>query len=120
MPVNFLIMGLGALLGGVLLVTFWDEIVDWLKKLVSKLKEVFRNVARKIAHAAGAFIQRVENGLAALRHKLYYKEEGQWVEETTTRKIKESEVPASIRARISAQEEEVTDEVESELNLSLN
>lgn len=113
-------LGLGALIGGVLLVAFWDEIVDWLKKLVSKLKEVFSSVKKKIAHAAGAFIQRVENGLAAFRHKLYYKEEGQWVEETTTRKIKESEVPASIRARISEQENEVTDEVEAELQLSLN
>lgn len=102
------------------IVAFWDEIVDWMKKLVSKLRSLFSTTFKRVAHAAAGFIQRVENGLAAIRHKLYYKEQGQWVEQTTTRKIKESEVPASIRARISAQETEVTEELEEELHLSLN
>ena len=102
------------------MVFLWDEIVDWLKKLVSGIKSMFARAVKKIAHAAAGFIQRVENGLAAIRHKLYYKEQGQWVEQTTTRKIKESEVPASIRRKIHAQEEEITDELEEELNLSLN
>ena len=112
------LIGLG--LGGLLLVTFWDDIVDWLKKLVSGIKSMFSKIIKKIAHAAAGFIQRVENGLAAIRHRLYYKEQGQWVEQTTTRKIKESEVPASIRRKINAQEEEITDELEEELHLSLN
>ena len=109
---------LGIALFGV--VVFWNEIVDWLKKLVNGIKSMFARAVKKIAHAAAGFIQRVENGLAAIRHRLYYKEQGQWVEETTTRKIKESEVPASIRRKIHAQEEEITDELEDELNLSLN
>ena len=111
-----------ALLGIALtaMVFLWDEIVDWLKKLVSGIKAMFARAVKKIAHAAAGFIQRVENGLAAIRHKLYYKEQGQWVEETTTRKIKESEVPASIRRKIHAQEEDITDELEDELKLSLN
>lgn len=109
---------LGIALFGV--VVFWNEIVDWLKKLVNGIKSMFARAVKKIAHAAAGFIQRVENGLAAIRHRLYYKEQGQWVEETTTRKIKESEVPASIRRKIHAQEEEITDELEEELNLSLN
>ena len=111
-----------ALLGIALtaMVFLWDEIVDWLKKLVSGIKAMFARAVKKIAHAAAGFIQRVENGLAAIRHRLYYKEQGQWVEETTTRKIKESEVPASIRRKIHAQEEDITDELEDELKLSLN
>ena len=112
------LIGLG--IGGLLLAAFWDEVVDWLKKLVNGIKAMFARAVKKIAHAAAGFIQRVENGLAAIRHKLYYKEQGQWVEQTTTRKIKESEVPASIRRKIHAQEEEITDELEDELNLSLN
>ena len=106
--------------GAILLVAYWDEIVDWLKKLVREIKAMFSKTMKKIAHAAAGFIQRVENGLAAIRHRLYYKEQGQWVEETTTRKIKESEVPASIRRKIHAQEEEITEELEDELQLSLN
>ncbi len=106
--------------GGILVVAFWDDIVNWLKKLVREIKAMFSRISKKIAHAVAGFIQRVENGLAAIRHKLYYKEQGQWVEETTTRKIKESEVPARIRRLISEQEEEITDELEDELQLSLN
>ena len=112
---------IAAVIGGVLLVAFWDEIVDWLKDLVTKLKSMFASMAKKIAHAAGAFIQKIENGLAAIRHKLYYKEEGEWVEETTTRKIKESEIPANIlRKAKRSQETDVTEEIEDELELSLN
>lgn len=107
-------------IGGILIVAFWDEIVDWLKKLVAGLRRMFSQLKKKVAHAAGAFIQRVERKLAAIRHKLYYQEAGEWVEETTTRKIQESEIPASIRRKISNHETEVTDEVESELQLSLN
>ncbi len=102
-------------LGGVLVVAYWDEIVNWLKDLIPKVHKMLRS----ITHAAAAFIERVENGLAALRHKLYYKENGQWVEETTTRKIKESEVPASIRRKIGYSEEEVTEEIEAELGMEL-
>lgn len=111
---------LAGIVGGVLLVAYWNEIVSWLKNLVEKLRSAFRSMSKKIAHAAAGFVQRVENGLAAIRHKLYYKEEGQWIEETTTRKIDESEVPATIRAKIRWQEEEVTDELEDELDLTLN
>lgn len=113
-----LLIGLG--IGGLLLVAFWDEIVDWLKKLVAGLRQMFSELKKKIAHAAGAFIERVERGLAAIRHKLYYQEQGEWIEETTTRKIKESEIPPNIRGKIRNHETEVTDEVEEELQLSLN
>ena len=107
-------------IGGILVVAFWDEIVDWLKKLVNGLRNMFSTLKQKIAHAAGAFIERVEKKLAAIRHKLYYQEQGEWVEETTTRKIEESEIPESIRRKIRNYETEVTDEVEQELQLSLN
>ena len=107
-------------IGGILVVAFWDDIVNWLKKLAREIKAMFSRISKKIAHAVAGFIQRVENGLAAIRHKLYYKEQGQWVEETTTRKIKESEVPPRIRNLISSQEEDITEELEDELQLSLN
>ena len=70
-----LLVALG--IGGLLLVAFWDEIVDWLKKLVAGLRHMFSELKKKIAHAAGAFIEREERGLAAIRHKLYYQEQGE-------------------------------------------
>lgn len=107
-------------IGSIFVVAFWDEIVDCLKKLVASLRRMFSELKKKIAHFAGAFIERIERGLAAIRHKLYYKEEGEWIEETTTRKIKESEIPANIRRKLRDYETEVTEEVEKELELTLN
>lgn len=108
-------------IGGILVVAFWDEIVDWLKNLVTSLRKMFSGLKKKVAHAAGVFIQKVEEKLAAIRHKLYYQEAGEWIEETTTRKIKESEIPENIRRKMHKQDEtEVTDEMEEEMKLSLN
>ena len=39
---------LGALaIGGILVVAFWDEIVDWLKKLVADLRRMFLELKKK-------------------------------------------------------------------------
>lgn len=114
-----LLAGLAVLVGGVLIVAYWDDIVNWLKDFIPKVVKFFRDLPKKIAHAAAIFVERVEKGLAAIRHKLYYKEEGQWVEETTTRKVDESEVPPHIRRKISRQEEDVTEEFEMELQMEI-
>ena len=71
-----LLAGLALLVGGIIVVAYWDDIVDWLKDFIPKVAQFFRDLPKKIAHAAGMFIQKVEKGLAAIRHKLYYKEEG--------------------------------------------
>ena len=47
------------------------------------------------------------------------KQDGQWVEETTTRMCDESEVPEAIRKKISEQEADITDEIEKELKLEV-
>lgn len=58
-------------------------------------------------------------------HKLYYKENGNWIEETTTRTIPESEVPPQILAKIQNTNdkegiaEDVTDEMEKELQMTI-
>ena len=114
-----LLAGLAILVGGALIVAFWDDIVNWLKDFIPKVAQFFRDLPKKIAHAAAMFIERVENGLAAIRHKLYYKEEGQWVKETTTRKVKEDEIPPHIRRKISMQEEEITQEMSEELQMEI-
>ena len=114
-----ILAGLALLVGGALIVAYWDDIVDWLKDFIPKVVQFFRDLPKKIAHAAAVFIERVEKGLAAIRHKLYYKEEGQWVEETTTRQVKESEVPDFIKNKIRSQEEDITEEMEMELKMEI-
>ena len=54
-----------------------------------------------------------------LVHRLYYKENGKWVEKTTVREIDESEVPAWAKEGLTAKESDVTSRYEKELELSV-
>ena len=112
--------GLG-FLGGVAVAHFWSEIVDWMKGLVSKLADLLVGLAYGVAYATGVFAGLIDAVTTAIKHKLYYQESGQWIEKTTTRKIKESELPPSIRSRIrrKGQEVDVTNEMEMELGCSI-
>ena len=114
------IIGLGlAALGGALVVAYWNEIVDWLADFIPKVRELFRTVKRNVAHAAGMFIQRIKDAYAKIMHKLYYKEEGKWIEETTTRTLPENEVPPRIRNLLRSQETDATEAFEQELKLKI-
>lgn len=118
--ISMVLVGLAGLVGGALVVAYWDEIVDWLADFIPRVRQVFSTAMHNVAHAAGMFVQKVKDAYAKIMHKLYYKEEGKWVEETTSREIKESEVPPWIRNKISAQERDMTDEFESKMDLQLN
>ena len=118
-----LLVGLGALIGGAILVAGWKAVVDWLDKLVKKLKEVWTPVKTLVPAVAAVygdtFIEGVEL-LSRVMHKLYYKEGEDWIEATTTCKVKESEVPESIRKKLSQDEEcDITKDMEMELGYEI-
>ena len=54
-----------------------------------------------------------------LVHKLYYKENGKWIEKTTTREIDESQVPEWAKAGLLEKETDVTARYQKELELTL-
>lgn len=112
------------LTGGVLLVANWDEVVDWLRDFIPKLKETWARVRPHVPYEAQIFGDMVVKGaeeLVSIIHKVYYQEEsGQWMEETTTRKVNESEVPAYIREKILKKKQQgeqanITHEMELEM-----
>ena len=116
------LIGLGVLIGGALIVANWDKIVDWLNDFIPKLKEAWAEMREYVPHAAriyGDVIVKGSDLLARIIHKLYYKQDGQWVEETTTRMCDESEVPEAIRQKIKKQEADITEESEKELKLEV-
>lgn len=114
------LIGLGlAAIGGALIVAYWDDIINWLSDFIPKVKEAFQKFKRNVAHAAAMFVKRVQDGYAKIMHKLYYKENGQWIEETTAKQVKESEVPPNIRRKIAAQEADITEEIEDELCMEI-
>lgn len=109
MPLPFVIPGIIAVIGTTLAVSFWSEIVDWFKEVFSQVKRLFLN----IVHATAAFVKKAANAIAKVMHRLYYKEDNKWIEETTTREISESELPDSIKKKLRVKETEVTEELEA-------
>ncbi len=97
----------------------WDEICSWFSSFLTSLKEKVANAMRGIAHAAVIVGEKLKDGYAAIKHKLFYKEEGKWIEETTKRQVEESQVPPYIRAKIAQQEADISKEMEQELQMSL-
>ncbi len=112
-----LLLGLGALVGGALVVANWEEVENWLKDFLPKLKTALKETG--IVDYAAKLFSSVEGNVMRLVHKLYYKENGKWVEKTTVREINESEVPAWAKEGLTAKEKDVTERYEKELELSV-
>ena len=112
-----LLLGLGALVGGVLVAANWQEIETWLKDFLPKLQNALKDVG--IVDYAAKLFSSVEGNVMRLVHKLYYKENGKWVEKTTVREIDESEVPAWAKEGLTAKESDVTARYEKELEVTV-
>ena len=104
------------LLGGLyLVVTYWDEIVNWLKDLIVEVKAALKD----LGNAIEIFIQRVKKAVIKFITKVYYQKQGKWIEEKTTREIPEAEVPEHIRRKVQSRETNITKDMEQELELAL-
>lgn len=119
-------LGLGLLIGGVILVANWDEVVSAFKEFIPKLKEAWKSARPLVPYAARMYGDIVVEGadrLGAIMHKIFYKEDGQWVEETTTRKVPANEVPADVReiieAQLGMQAADITSKMEEKLQLQI-
>ena len=112
-----LLIGLGALVGGYFVATNWQEIEGWLKEFLPKLQNALKETG--IVDYAAKLFSSVEGNVMRLVHKLYYKENGKWVEKTTVREIDESEVPAWAKEGLTSKEVDVTARYEKELELTV-
>lgn len=117
--VGTILLTLGAVAAGMVVLAHWDEVVSWIKDFVSTLAQLFVTVAKGIAHAAAVFVKVMQEGIAGIMHKLYYKENGQWTERVTTRTVPENEVPDWVKAKLSAKETDMSTEFESKLQMTL-
>ncbi|MBR4151895.1 MAG: hypothetical protein IKT98_02925 [Selenomonadaceae bacterium] len=111
------LLALGAIVGGYLVATNWEEIEGWLKEFLPKLQTALKETG--IVDYAAKLFSSIEGNVMRLVHRLYYKENGKWVEKTTVREIDESEVPAWAKEGLSAKESDVTERYEKELELSV-
>ena len=97
----------------------WDELKVWFSNFLTSLKAAIKKSMQGIANAAVIVGEKIRDGIAQLKHKLFYKENGKWMEETTKREVTEDEVPPYIRAKIAKQEADITQEMELELGQSI-
>lgn len=98
----------------------WSELCEWFKKFIIDLKKSLKEKMSDIPHTACMFGKLVGNAVAEISHRLYYYNgDDKWMEESTIRQINEDEVPPRILAKIAAQETEITNEMETELQLTI-
>ena len=88
-----LIIGAAILVGGTLLVKYWNKIIDFLKKVISKLQVKFKETLM----GAAVFLRKVGNKFQN-RTKHYSKsEEGKWKETIFTDEQEVNEIPEEYR-----------------------
>ena len=98
----------------------WNTLIIWLQDLTSAFKELFATTLKGIPYTTCVFIEKAAKGRAKLIHKLRYKDGDHDVEEVRTGFIAVEELPDRLKAKLDSSEEvEITDEIESELNLTL-
>lgn len=111
------LIALGLLVGGTAVVLNWQEIESWLKDFLPKVQSALKDVG--IVDYAAKLFSSVEGNVMRLVHKLYYQENGKWVEKTTVREIDESEVPAWAKEGLTAKERDVTNRYQEKLEVTV-
>lgn len=109
------LIALGLLVGGTAVALNWQEIENWLKDFLPKVQSALKDVG--IVDYAAKLFASVEGNVMRLVHKLYYKENGKWVEKTTVREIDESEVPAWAKEGLTSKESDVGKRYQEKLHV---
>ena len=112
--------------GGLILASYWNQIVDWLKRFTREIVEIFKEYKR-LEHVTKILAKITDDSALAagmtlayiLYHRIFYKENGEWCEEIATAKVPPSEVPAWAKSGVNESEVDVTSRYQRELNLTL-
>ena len=98
---------------------YWSQIKKWLTDIIDGVYKSLKD----IIHAADVFIQELKDlkdQISEIIYKLIYKIDGKWIEEKTTKRIKNTELPPNIREKIDSNKESlITKEMEMELELAI-
>ena len=106
-------------IGTIAILANWDELVSFFKDLISEIKNAIKKAKEKAASAATMTARLLKNGFVKIMHNLYYKQNGRWMEETTTREIKEDELPDFIKRKVAERETDITKEMSRELQMEI-
>ena len=92
-------------IGTIAILANWDELVSFFKDLISEIKNAIKKAKEKAASAATMTARLLKNG--------------RWMEETTTREIKEDEIPDFIKRKVAERETDITKEMSRELQMEI-
>ncbi|GCF70225.1 MULTISPECIES: hypothetical protein [Bacillus] len=114
MILTSLIVGAGILIGGSLLARYWNSVVDWLKRAISKVQEMMQT----IIYGTKVFIKKMYEAMQEISKHYTRDQQGQWHETVVTREVSEYDVPPEILAKANktSQETDITHELELQLN----
>lgn len=112
MILTTLLLGAGLLVGGTLVASFWNEIVDWLKRAVVKVKQMIDMAV----YGTKVFIKKMYEAIKEISKHYSQDKYGQWHETVVTREVPENQVPPEIRAMAERdRERDITDKLELQL-----
>lgn len=114
-----ILAGLACFAVGMATAANWEEILAWLKDCIYSFKELLKTTLKGVANAAKVFIETMGEGIAEIKHKLYYQEEGKWMEQIRARSISVNELPDWAKAKLSREEADITAEIEESLEMTI-
>ena len=96
----------------------WDAVMNWFKTMDDAVKENFNTIFKGIPHATAITIKSCKEDMAVLSYKLYYQENGQYIEEVRACFIPKNALPAWAKDKLTSEEEvDITEEMAQELNI---
>lgn len=93
MLIASLIIGAALLVGGSLLVSFWNNVIGWLKRAIEKVQQVIN----KAVYGMKLFIRQISSGFRKVSKHYSKDDNNRWNETVTTREVSANEVPPEIR-----------------------
>lgn len=112
MILTAILLGAATLVGGGLLVSFWNSLIDWLKRAVRKVSTIISGTI----YGTKVFVKKVGSMIQEISKHYSKKTNKQWVEHITTREVPPSQVPQEIlnKAKIVI-ETDITSQLQMEL-----
>lgn len=114
MILSVLITGAAIIAGTTLIAKYWNNIIDWLKRAITKVQSLIKG----IVYGTKVFIQKTKEGIKEISKHYSQDENGRWKETLVSREIPASEVPEEILKKAKYMNEmlDITDELELQLS----
>lgn len=114
MILTSIILGVTCIVGAGVVVAYWNNILDWVKRAIKKVKEV----VKQVVYGTKIFIKKMKEAVKEISKHYSQDELGRWKETIVSKEIPASEVPPEIRAKAMYMNQEVDITNELELQLS--